>query len=361
MANNCILKCNGTLYGGWKEIQIQRGIEQIAGQYSIAVTDRWSGQDTARPIEPGDKCEVAIDGETILTGYIDATDDSYDANNTSLQVNGRDKTADLIDCSAVFKTGQWKGGSLKKLATDLLAPFGIELIIGQYAEKAANEVITSFNIEEGETVFDCLERACRIKAVMMWTNGLGQLIIDLPGKQRCETALVEGENILSAQRTRDASERFSEYTVKGQARGKSNGSGKATDEEVGRHRPMIILAEDMAAGQTPEQRAKWEASVRAGKGERVSVRVQSWRQGGDAGALWAPGFLVQITSPRLELDDEMTIVSVNYIKNDSDGTVTELELTDPDAFELLSVDKRKKPKKGKKKGKGKKKKDEGVE
>ncbi|EEG08223.1 phage baseplate assembly protein [Pseudogulbenkiania ferrooxidans] len=336
MPDVCELKVGGMIYGGWTDIEIQRGLEQVSGQFSLQVTERWPGQSEPRPIRPGQAGVVTLDGEPVVTGWMDECRPGYDATNTWFNVSGRDKTADLIDCSAIFKSGQWKGASLKRIALDLLAAYGIDVVVGPRAEQRANAAIPSFRLEEGETVFDCLERAARLKAVMLWTDGRGRLVIDLPGSTKAVTALVEGENILRADVTLSWRERYSQYIVKGQARGQHNAKGVATDQVVTRHRPLIILAEDQVHSPTALQRAEWERTVRQGRANRAIIRVQSWRQAGDTGPLWVPGLRVPVTSPRLRIDAEMLIASVTYLKNANDGTVTDLEIADPRAFDLLS-------------------------
>ena len=49
-----ILTVGGRQYGGWKSVDIRRGIEQIAGSFELSVTERWAGQDQMRPIRQGD-------------------------------------------------------------------------------------------------------------------------------------------------------------------------------------------------------------------------------------------------------------------------------------------------------------------
>jgi len=336
MANDCTLLVDGLRYGGWQDISIQRGLEQVAGQFSLQVTERWPGQEQPRPLQPGQAATLLIDGEAVLTGWLEEVQPGFEASRCWLNVGGRDRTADLIDCSAVFRSGQWKGSSLQRIAEDLLAPFGIAVQVGPLAAARAAAVLASFSIEEGEKVFDTLERAARLQGVMLWTDGLGRLLIDLPGSRRAEVELVEGGNLLRAEARWRSNERFSEYIVKGQARGQPHGRGTARDGGVQRYRPLIILAEDQAQGPTAERRAAWEATVRMGRSRRCTVRVQGWRQHGMRGPLWQPGLRVVLDSPRLQLMAELLIVSVRYLKNAQDGTLCELELADPRAFDLLS-------------------------
>lgn len=334
MADVCELRVGGQIYGGWKDIRIQRGLEQVSGQFTLGLSERWDGQTEPRPVRCGQAAVVTIGKQPVVTGWIDRVTPSYDPTQHSLSVSGRDKTGDLIDCSAIHKSGQWKGVSLKRIASDLLAPFGIDVVVGSHAERAATAALPSFKLDEGESVFDCLERAARLAGVMLWTDGRGRLWIDLPGKVLAHTSLVEGKNILRFDGDQSWAERFSQITVKGQARGQHNTKGVASDHVVTRYRPLIVLAEDATPGVTAQQRATWEATVRAGRANRATVRVAGWHQ--DNGALWVPGLRVPVYSPTVRLDGEMLIVSCTYIENDREGTVCDLEIADPRAYDRLT-------------------------
>ena len=348
MANECTLWVNNQIYGGWKDIRIDAGIEQMSGGFSLRVTDKWPGQVDSRPIQCGDACVVKIGEVAVVTGYVNRVSKGFDAQNTWYQVDGRDKTADLVDCSAVYKTGQWKSSNVQQIATDLCQPFGVKVSIGDRATAKAAETIASFALEDGESVQDALTRLLRMKGLMMWANGQGDLVIDLPALTPAQTALVEGENILSAETTQDESEQFSEYVIKGQGRGKHDSKGSVKDETVKRYRPMLILAEDQS--QTPQERARFEATVRRGKADRASVKVQSWQQDGDNGSLWVAGLRVTVKSPQLYKEQsEMIIASIGYVKNEREGTVCDLYLVNPDAFDQLAEN----PKKAKKPAKQK--------
>ena len=96
----------------------------------------------------------------------------------------------------------------------------------------------------------------------------------------------------------------------------------------------MILAEDH--GQTPEKRAKHEATMRAGKADRATATVQSWRQAGDKGGLWLPGLRVQVRAAYLHKANEEMIISALEYSKDEQGTLTRLELANPQAYDLLA-------------------------
>lgn len=340
MANECELLINDVRYGGWKDIDIQRGIEQISGAFRLEVTERWPEQAEPRPIKPGDQCQVLIDGVTVITGYVDecspGREAAGDRGNTWFAVSGRDKTGDLVDCSAIYQTGQWKGQSLARIARDICAPFGIEVVVDALAAEKTNKVIPSHKIEEGETAFDCIERASRWVGVLLIADGLGNLVITLPGSVPAQTALISGENIKREEGRFSWAERFSQYIVKGQTREKANVKATAADAVVSRYRPLIVMAEDQPHGPSGQARADWEMTTRAGRANRATVTVQSWRQGGDSGELWTPGLRVLVQSDYLRVDAQMMIVSVSYVLSESEGCVARLEICDPRGYDKLA-------------------------
>jgi prophage tail gpP-like protein len=143
--------------------------------------------------------------------------------------------------------------------------------------------------------------------------------------------------LLSASASYDYKDRFSHYRVKGQRAGSdeappetaAHGLAEALDPGVKRYRPLIVIAEDQGDSGSLTVRANWEATVRCGRSRRATLRVQGWR---DAhGQLWAPNRRVRIECDWLRLADEMLVASVR-LRQDAGGTVTDLEVADPDAF-----------------------------
>ena len=117
--SNLVLKVGGQRYWGWKEITVNRGIEQMAGSFELLASDRWAIGKAASPIQPGQECAIEIDGFTVITGYIDEVEPSHDAGNHELVIRGRDRSADLVDCVAESDGREWNGRTLTQIATDL--------------------------------------------------------------------------------------------------------------------------------------------------------------------------------------------------------------------------------------------------
>jgi len=333
------LKVNGNIYGGWKSASIPFGIEQISNSFEISVTDRWAGQDNPYPISIGSACQLLLDGETVITGYVDDNTPQFDANSHAISIVGRDKTGDLVDCSAIHKTGQWVNATLDKIVRDICAPFGIKVIINA----PLGDRFTTFSIQEGETAHECIDRACRMRAVMPTSDGKGNLVVTRAQSGAPVAELAQGDNILYGRGDFSMRERFSHYYIKGQDRGSDDDidspeshtqvSATSTDSFVKRYRPLIVLAEDKGAHATFKERAEWERNVRRGRSARATVRVNGWRN--VKGELWRANTLVHVVSQHLGADANLLIVGGTYILDETQGMVTELSLVGREAFDLV--------------------------
>jgi len=334
------LTTDGRRYEGWQAVHVRRGIEQCAGGFELQVSELWPGQDYTRRIDPGAACVVALGGTPVLTGYVDAATMQIDGTRHLVRVMGRDKTADLVDCSAVRSPGQWRGQRIERIAQDLAEPFGIVV----RTEVDTGKPLTSFALQEGETVFEAIERAARIRALLLMTDGSGALVLTRAGGTRAPTTLKLGQNILRARAGLDLRDRFSQYIAKGQASGNDFVSGAqvaqmralASDPGVPRYRPLVVTADTPDAAVGLQQRARWEATVRAARSTRVLLEVQGWRHLGDQGGLWEPNTLVRVEAEPLRLEGDMLIAAVEYSQGE-EGTLCTLELTRPDAFSQLAI------------------------
>jgi len=331
------LKVGGSYFGGWTSLSVTRSIEQIAGTFNLDMTERWPGSAELHKILPGQACQLYLDGQVVIDGYNDDVEPEYDRASHAVRVTGRDKTGDLVDCSAIHKSGQWHNVKLDVIARDLIKPFGIGLKV----ETDVGKAFPSWNIEEGESVFECLSRAARMRAVMLVSDAEGNLVIARAGSVQVEDALVEGKNILSASAKFSWKDRHSSYLIKGQNKGGDDWEGAAVahpsasiaDEVVSRYRPLVVVAEDHGSSGTLRDRAEWERNVRAGRASRATITVQGWTRVN--GELWQPNTLVHVTSPMLMVDAPLLIAGCTY-RLDERGTVTQIAVARREAFELFA-------------------------
>jgi prophage tail gpP-like protein len=324
-----LLLVNGTEYAGWKEVEIVAGIERVAREFTLSVTSKWPGAtDIPRRISQGDKCEVFIGLDLLLTGHVDATPIRYDARNISVGVKGRSLTADLVDSSAVYKTGQWKNAKIEKIAADLAGPFGIEIVV----EAATGAPLIAHAINPGESAFECFDRLLTANQMLATDDAKGRVVFIRTGSGgAASTALEYGKNILSADSSLDGKDVFAEYIVNGQRAGTNTDNGEPAcsahatvkNSAIKRYRPLMISQSGQVTTKMCSSRAYFEMMHRAAKALETDYTVQGWRQGD--GSLWLPNQTVRVTDPVIGLNGEFLIVEVAYRKGDS-GTTTTLKV-----------------------------------
>ena len=296
----------------------------------------WPGSNGSLPIKPGDVCTVKIGNDPVMTGYVDATPVSYDANSITRNVSGRSKTADLVDCSAVFSGGQWKNQKIERIATDLAAYYRIKVI----TETNTGLPISAHQIQQGESVYQSLDRLLRARQLYLTDDEKGNLVFIEVGKERATTSLTVGGdigNVLSGSLTLDYTGRYSRYICKGQSAGDDDLYGEATtqtqeasdDTGIERQRVLVIKQSGQGDRAACRNRVLFERDSRAGKSLSATYTVAGWRQGD--GALWRPNLLVKIVDPIAGFNDWLVIASVSY-KLDDKGQLCTLNVAPKTAF-----------------------------
>ena len=366
--NNLLtLKVGGKIYAGWKSVNVRQGLEQIAGTFELSITERWPNQPTEWTIPPGEFCEIFIGEDPVIGGYVDAVAVSYDAGSHNIRVTGRDRTGDLVDCTA--PTTAFSGLRFAQIAEKLITPYGITLFdetVGgkrltlrdkkQGKEGAAPKHarvgahLPKQAVQCGESVFRTLEKIARSEGVLLVSDAEGGLLITRAGLAGdCSTQLEFGKNILRASFEHSHANLFSEITVKGQA--SAAGAGKfdvthsapkgvvkrtkvasVSNSQITRHRPLELVAETQADAKRCQQRAEWEAANREAKARKISVTVQGWRQ--LDGDLWRINQRVRVSCPWMRVDDWWLVAAVAFSLDDG-GSLTELTLVGQKAFDLL--------------------------
>jgi prophage tail gpP-like protein len=371
------LLVDGKEFSGWKEIRVTRGMERAASDFDLGVSERWPiSQPAPEPwrIRPGAACVLKVNGDTVLTGWVDSYRPKFTATSHDVRVTGRSKTGDFVDSSVVDPAAQFKGMTLEALARKLAEPFKIEVVA-----KVTGEPIPEVQLQQGETCFGLIERLSRLQEYLITDDPDGRLILTRAGNDRCSSTLKQGVNVAVAEAVYDDAHRFSDYMVKAQKPGdktsdlnpgeggeepravpfipgesavllewrarraaapRAGGGGKGAkvltqitgtvkDPGIHRYRPKVIVAETQASPADAAKRADWEMRRRVAKAHKATVTVVGWRQADRR--LWTVNEMVPCEVDWLSLERDMLISEVTYTMG-PEGQNTRMELTLPDAF-----------------------------
>lgn len=337
--NRIRLAVDGLAREDWTNIVVNRGIEQLASEFRFEYVDRGGELDKPLQFDEGSECTISIDGTDVIVGHIDDVEITHDSNNHTISISGRGSTGDLVDCSAIHKTGRWRDSLMKVIAEDLVDPFGLDVVIDPTSTEAAAVPFAKFAIQEGEAVFEALSRLATMRGMLAITDDGTQVRFTRAGSGRISTAIELGKNVLGGVRSGSQRDRFQIYTFKSQLVGTdaffgnvaANPKSSVNDDGVDRFRPLIVIAEDQGNAADLERRAQWERNTRAGKSRRLTHRVQGYHH--DAG-LWDPNKLVRVRDRFLRVDDDLLIVSVTFEKT-TERSVSTIQTTRPEAFDVL--------------------------
>lgn len=332
------LEVGGIAYGGWTSVDITRSIAQMTGEFSLrlAAKERTGAEDWR--IADGAECRLSLNGTALITGYIDSVTRYVSSDERGIDIRGRDRTADLVDCSAVHTPGSWRGRKLEQIAKELIEPFGIELkIVGD-----TGAPFKKFALQQGETVFAAIERMARYRGLVAWSTGDGTLTIGNPDNGLRIGLLVEGDNVLDAFGRREQADRYSDYIVKGQASGddERNGrtvaqvKGEAKDPAVARYRPLLIVGEEQSDRAALTRRAEWEAAVRSGQSTPAQITIAGWLT--HTGQPFFHGARAYCEVPSADIEGDLLIETVRFVRDAESGTVAIFDLVPPEAWTQLA-------------------------
>lgn len=356
-----ILRIGAKSYSTFESLKVTRDINTMCSSFNISFGDKWRSSGDKWPLVPGAMVGISIGQTPVINGYIDRVD--VEASNTSrtIEIQGRDRTSDLIDSSAsTLPKTEFKNVTLYDVAQTYASLFGILVSVSPGVD--IGKPFEKLTVKQGSSVYEELERAAKLRNLLILSDGLGNLVITnragtataLPSTKNLvpsfdfaaavktlvisPVALVQGENILSAQATYDDSDRFQNYVVKGQRQGSdfvtgasaTQVTGVAFDADVLRFRSKTIISEGPLDFSGAQKRAAWESSIRAAKSIELAIEVQGWSR--SDGKLWDINEIVNVDAKFVGINSSMLITSVEFAKDTSGGTKTNLKLTRPDAF-----------------------------
>lgn len=330
---DCVLSVDGREYTGWRRIRIRTSIEQVAGSYELECADRWAIVGQPTPELTGHRCTVLINGQPVISGYVDEDSRSYSRVEHTLTLSGRDATGDLVDCAAITDGQGWAGRTLAQIARDVCKPYGISVSYDDDAGGAFAKAV----VNTGETVIETLRRLAALRGKLLVSTGTGGLLITGVGRRRAQSTLMLGVNILQAEITRSVAERFRTYRVIGQANEldyDDSASAQqilatATDPAIRAARVTVIDPSDAVDTASAAKLAQWTAAVNAAHGLRARITVRGWM---DLNQVWSVNTLVHMVDRYLGLDGDYLICEAEFGLDDRGGQVTELTITPPAAY-----------------------------
>lgn len=347
--NKIVLRIAGKKFAGWKSVEINHSINKMVPSFAMSYTDQYPNKVDDSSFRLGQECFVEIDGNRLATGYVEEITSEYSRLEKRLEIRGRDKIGDLVDCSnwGPLSQSEFINQSVLNITKALCKPFGISVLVDDSATAAVAKKASanSWKTKEADTVFDSILRLCRMNAILPIGYGNGKVTLTRTSAKKANDALDLGKNIISGMSENSNIERYSDYILKGTGNGSSDFSAiletvtgpKAveTDALITRHRPLIIITDDVVNQvQQLSDRAKWESLTRAGFSRKYQYVVNGWLQ--ENGKPWSINSLIKINDAVSKVQGSLLITDVTYSLSDTSGMISKITVMSPDAFTLVA-------------------------
>lgn len=373
--NTITVEIDGQEYSDFVSYEISDHIEHLVKSFTITLNK----PNNSSILTFSSLITIFIDGESLLTGYIDEIRE--DDPNT-VTIIGRDRMCDLVDSrvgAKIYKTPI----AFKTLVQEVLSNVGYE--VSFFAKFVSNrnfvQVINNYGDiqtltseddvvhRQSDSAFEVIKRCADIRQLILTTDGDGNFVINKINTGKCDTVLYRvrddnKSNIISSTTSTTISDRFNKYVIQSKANGKGgdafpnitpfdqnrrlikkgaqgiasstvNGTAITYDDEI-RSTRVYTDFRQASSNSSITKRAEWEKNVRAYKGFNYKCKVFGFRQNLEPilaiNPLWKVNSSVEVYDDVREVYGEYLIKSITYSKSRDNGSTCDISLIDERAY-----------------------------
>lgn len=274
------LEVNGQPFDNWISISFSRSMEQLSGSFSFVAS---KADQTAFPIKRRSSVRVVVNDTPLITGFMDALTPFISSSENRVNIQGRDKTQDLIDSTLNASTIELNAPiSLSRVIETVISRLGLDInVINNVSDLEDFTQEDIISAESGQGAFDFIEKFARKRQVLLTSDGDGNVVITRSSNELINYQIInrkdgQGNNVKSATIAYDDSKRFNQYIVVSQENlVTSNNFGQpdleqvvdvenspVIDPEIRPGRILHIVAEKSSSPDEALKRAQWEANFR---------------------------------------------------------------------------------------------------
>lgn len=359
MSTGITIEVNGEEFTDFVSAEVSLRLDALSNSFSFNATSK----EGPLPFLGGEACIINVDGEKVLTGFIEVVSVTGSASDHTIRIEGRDRTGDFADSQLDVIDDLRAPISLKRIIEKVIA----QLYAGETDTTLIPSVVedtttTDFNKAEdvagpepGQGAFAFAEIYMRKRQVLLTSNADGNFVIAASSGTRVPNAFIQhvvpvatgaasnANNVLSYSAKFDDQSRFNRYVENSQksmitifseiaSSDVVDQKTSATDADIRVGRQMVIISETPTSKSEGNKRATWEANIRKARGMTYSPTVHDFRN--QAGALWAINTLIPVFSEYAGIDAEMLVNAVKFRWSRDDGSNSELEFMNSQAYTL---------------------------
>ena len=342
--NDIVIEIAGIRYEGFTDISVTKTMDTMAGSFRFSAT---SDDVTVFPIKVGDSCSIIIVEVPVINGFVEIVSVDYSDGSHSIIIEGRDKTADIIDSTLFGNIELNPGVTLEKIIQKVLDDLGItdiEIINNVSGLQPFTNDLESGKV--GQNAFDFIQIYCRKRQVIIASDGDGNILIQRAGTNIIPVYLLnqkDGEfnNIISSRVSYNHTQRFNRVKIHSQGNTSAfdvsfmnvaNNEATSTDSLIRATRKMVVIAESSSDKTTVQERATWEVNIRRARSFQYTVGVQDFTY--DGKNLWMPNNLVNVLDQYADVEGQFLIRAITYKQSISAGSAVDMTIITKDAYNL---------------------------
>jgi prophage tail gpP-like protein len=336
----CVLTIEGQDYRDWESVMVRHAIREVP-PYRFRFTCS-EGQPIAKnfgvlQIKPGNKCTITLAGQPAFTGTVSTRQVYYDKRRHYIEIQGA-TNQELTQSSPISKTMEQKNVNFEQIARSLLQRYGIPFKVegGQLSQIKFPRV----SLIHGMSTFDHLDMYARNVGASFTSDPQGSFVA-IAGPGQGSDTLIEGQNILVGREIIYNPSMASGVPAMAQQTGDDKTWGAKVSHipfmnmdlvQLGAgFMPFVIPSELPTSDQQHLQgRAQTEKNWLSEDQITVFGTVYGWLR--PSGGLWQRNQQVHVTSPMLIMDMDLTLKSATFTQDSNEGTLTVLELVNPNAL-----------------------------
>ena len=340
------LEVSGIRYTDFEGASVSFSMDTFSREFSFSAT---AAEGNPLPFKGGEACKVFVDGDQVLSGYIDIVSGGYDSRSHSIDILGRGKTSDLFD-STLDSLELSSEISMEDAIKAAINQLGVDISVANNAGNIAifNKAEDEIGASVGDGAFDFIETLARKRQVILNEDEFGDISINRAKKDRYSEKLQniissDENNIKSASFNYDLTGIYREYIVKSQQNtaalnfsgvsdlaSVTSQSGRSSSSQTRAGRQLAFVAEKASGNEQLTSRAVWESNIRRARSREYIAIVVG--QKASTGEKWETNKIISVNDQFAGIKEDMLINRVTFITSKDDGNITELVLIDKDAY-----------------------------
>lgn len=395
MPNKVTVVIDNNQFEFFKSISVKKSLDNFSGDFTISITPP-----KTKDIESlqkniiskvGSSCQILVDGEPLLSGYIYNVSISNTSSQTELVFSGYEKTYDIAQSTLSSKQIN-APISLRHLIINTISELGFVVVNSRTLKNrerifsnliavidystplrfSGNEI---FYIKGGETAFNAIKRFFQKKQIIITTDTFGNIVLEDVGdggNAFAELRLLdddENNNIISDSLNLSQDNRFYKYTTFSDSESILSSKGERIEDKV----PLDVRPDVLVSSEENSENAgvvsssfdaeirktrryvnvasqsltlnqvnllnRWENNIRKSQSLTYQVTKNGWRHNSSSNlnenGIWLPNQIVKVVSVKAGIDSTMLVRSVSYTLSETNGSIVTLNLIDRSSYTTL--------------------------